>query len=63
MTCPRCNFRMTPLRRVECKTGDAQLHRCPRCGAQAYEQITTNAEWMPLRERHRLIIAKSLVTS
>jgi hypothetical protein len=56
MNCPKCNVVMKPLGKVECKTGDCQKHRCIKCGAIHFEQITIRFEdTPPLKETLRRV--------
>ena len=62
MTCPRCQSPMKSLERVECRTGDAQKHRCMKCGAICFEQLTGGYDAPPaLTESFRHIKALATV--
>lgn len=42
MTCPNCpqTVQMVPVMTMECRTGNAQLYRCPKCAARHWQQVT-----------------------
>lgn len=53
MTCPNCPrpVQMVPVLTMECRTGNAQLFRCPQCAARHWQQVTdiVGMNFRPLR--------------
>jgi len=58
MNCPKCKISMKPLDQVECRTGKALKHRCIKCGAFHFEQLTGHTLTPPpLKETFRHLAA------
>ena len=61
MNCPKCKIQMAPGEKVECRTGNAQKHKCVNCGANHFEQLTRPGRYepRPLAQTLQLIASAS----
>lgn len=63
MTCTKHEkpVNMVPVLRMDCRTSNAQLFRCPVCGARHWKMETDNVgiNFRRLRETHHRLAAQT----